>query len=200
MSNQLLLTEGFDRPAVAELNAALGPILNLEGMDFHFRRSGSPLEQVIQLIGSWQFWVAGLGIYATAFLAQLGKRNADSLIEVIGKLLRSKDLKPLADTAMALTSTAAADGSQASVVVGIDFPDGYAGTCLFIGKVSPEQAAYDIARFVALAEKIDAAIRGEATRGGRPIGNVFIKLTDSGATLEYMAYPDLERKSIEVSR
>jgi hypothetical protein len=189
------VTEGVDKDKANALVRVLRAHLKIGEPRFFMRRAGYPIEQYIQLLGTWEIWVAAFGIVATGFLAKLGQRAADGFWDTVRDRLKGSQSKPLADFSEALTDTGLTVGDH-QIILGLNIPDGHFGTALVIREKRPEAIAYATARFVVMAQKISSSMAEEIAAGRGPLGRANITLMEDGSvTVDWMTH-DFKRREL----
>lgn len=164
----------------------------------------SSLPQYIELIGNWAVW-APLGIFAAAFFKKLGDRVADQAYDAFRAWLKQEEAKPLADCAASLSDAAMKSDPRMTIIVGLDVPNEYENTIFTISDTDPEKIAFQLARFLALGEKIASAVQAaESLQGRRAAGPVVVSLLDDGsARLEWKSwttnYDNFEKHALRIT-
>jgi hypothetical protein len=193
---RLWLTEECDEQKAAALASVLRSYVRIDGPHFVVRRSAQGLEQYIQLLGSWETWVAAFGVFGAAFLAKLGQRTADAFWDSVRGHLKSAEARALAEVSEALSAASQASGTPTKIIVGLDIPDRYFGTALVIDGVEPEEIAYALAQFAVVAERISTLMNEEIEAGSGPFGRAVITFSEDGAAQVQWITRDYKRRQI----
>ena len=137
------------------------------------------LPSFINLLGDVPTWLP-LYAAATAYLATLAKRAAEATWD---KISNRNEVKPLAEVATTLTKVAARVDGKVTISIGLNIPDDYFGTSLFIQSSDSEEVARVLACFIVHVEQVSKAMQDEVAAGRTPFGPAFIELQDDGSLL-----------------
>ena len=138
---ELVLSERFGEVDAETLRATLSNHLTVGKANRLLRRGIDPnLASVIQLIGDVANWFP-LKAAATAYLVRLAIHAGDATPDWLGSVFASKEVKPLADVATALATTARKVDGEIEIALGLNMPDDHIGTCVSIKVREREEIA-----------------------------------------------------------
>ena len=140
---------------------------------FHMWAAPNP-PPYVQLLGDAMAW-RPLYAAATAYLTTLAKGAAEATGE---KIVNRNEVKPLAAVATTLATAAARVDGEVIIAVGLDIPDDYSGTSIFIESSDPEEVARVLAYFIVHVEQLSKAMQAEVAAGREPHGEAIIELQD----------------------
>ena len=195
----LTLTEDFDAETI---RTELGKHLVVDEPKFLVLKSADP-PSVFQLLGDAQYWLP-LAVVAAkvvdVYLSTLIKRAADATWDGLASLLKSNEVKPLADVAKTLETAANSVTGEVRIGVGLSIPDDYFGTMLYIRPSASEEIARQLAFFVVHAEQISKSMQAEIAAGHTPLGGATIELHDDGSLLiRWVCQADSSRHELRIS-
>ena len=176
---KLVLSEKFDAEAI---RAELREHLKVSEPRLMLLRSADP-PSILNLLGDAQAWLP-LKVAAAVYLSTLAKRAGGATWEGLASLLKSNEVKPLADVAKTLATAANSVDGKVTMTVGLNIPDDHFGTAISIKPGPPEQVTRILlASFVVHVEQIEEAMRAEIEAGRTPLGRAKIELQEDGSLL-----------------
>ena len=177
----LILSEDF-RPDGAEVaRAELRQHLKVDEPTFVARFSDATnLESFIRVIGDISMWLP-LSAAATVYFSTIAKRAGDATWDSMRALLGREKAKPLADVATTLAATASKVNGEVHIFLGLDVPDKYWGTCIFIRGKDPGEIAHKMAAFLVHIESLEAVMRSEIEAGRGPLGGAMVEVQEDGS-------------------
>ena len=179
----LVLSERFSTQDAHTLRETLTAHLKVGEPQWLVRKSADPgLSSIIEIIGSATSWFP-LKAAATVFLSTLAKHVGDATWNSLRSLFKSNEVKPLADVATALVETANKVEGRVEIVLGINVPDEFRGTCISIKAGEPEEIARRLAALVVRIEKVSEVMQEEIDAGREPLGGAVVEVQDDGSLL-----------------
>ena len=177
----LVFSEEFS-PNDAELvRTRLGDHLEVDEPIFTARFSADPnLVSVIRVIGDVATWLP-LSAPVAVYLSTIAKRAGDATWNSMQSLFKRKEVKPLADVATTLAETASRVDGEVYILIGLDIPDDYWGTCISIRGRDPEEIAHKMAAFLIHIEELSTVMRAEVEAGHAPLGGATVEVQSDGS-------------------
>jgi hypothetical protein len=160
---ELTLTQEFDTQDANALANRLRLYMPVARPRFLMRKAEGDFPQFIQLVADINVWKAALSIAGGAFLVRVSHRLADVAVDKVAGFFKSDKVKPLAETAIALSDAKASVGKKATIQIGIIIEGLDQPTILDIDADDPAQIATAIALFVAQMDKMAAAMKADPT-------------------------------------
>ncbi|MEQ8503228.1 MAG: hypothetical protein RIB84_27745 [Sneathiellaceae bacterium] len=179
----LILSDRFALDDANAVRTALSEHLSVGEPRFWLRKSVDPtLISIIQLMGTAAAWLP-LSAAATIYLSTLAKRAGDATWDGIASLLKRKEVKPLADVATTLATTASKMEGKVEIVVGLSLPDDSFGAAVTIKGKSPEDVAQAVAAFVVHVEALSKTMQAEVEAGRAPLRRAAVEVQGDGSLL-----------------
>lgn len=174
-----------------DLVAALREHIDVENAHWLLRKSVDPGRDLpfLQLIGGLPAWLP-LSAAAAVFLTTLAKRAADATWDAFAKSFKNKEVKPLADVAIALGKAMEKAGPGTELIVGLSIPEPNWGTALVISETDPVKIVANLAMFVSHAEKIATTMEAEVAAGRAPLGRARISIEENGLVIRWRGQDD----------
>ena len=122
-----------------------------------------------------------LSAAATVYLSTIAKHAGDATWNAMRSLFGRKEVKPLTDVATTLAVTANKVNGEVHIVVRLNVPDDYWGTCIFIRGRNPEEIARKMAAFLVHIEELSMAMQAETEAGRTPLGGAVVEVQDDGS-------------------
>ena len=161
----LILSEDFHPDAAEAARAELREHLKVDEPTFVARFSDDTnLASFIRVIGDINTWLP-LSVPAAVYFSTIAKRAGDATWDSIRALLERRKAKSLADVATTLAATASKANGEVHIFMGLDVPDKYWGTCIFIRGRDPREIAHKMAAFVVHIEELETVMQGEIEAG-----------------------------------
>lgn len=155
--------------------------MEVDGPRWLHRASASPtLTEYIELIGSAAAWLPLAGV-ATVYFSTLARHAGDATWQGLRSLFKSKEVKPLAEVADALASSANQAKTNVQIVVGVKESDEDPGTSITIQGGEPEEIAWKMAAFIVRAEGLSRMMRAEANAGRTPLAEARVEVENDGS-------------------
>ena len=198
----LTLTANFDTETAETIREELSKHLEVDKPTFVYSKADDP-PSVLQLLGnalSWSPLTAAAMTVVTVYFSTLAKRAANDTWDTLKSLLKSNEVKPLADVARTLTAAAnsVTGDREIRIGVGLSIPDDYFGTTMYIKPSDFEEIAYRLSLFVVQAEKISKSMQAEIEAGHVPFGGAIIELHHDGSLLIRWAQDDLSHRELRI--
>ena len=176
----LVLSEGFHPNDAEAARRGLRKHLDVDEPTFFARFSADPnLASIIRLIGDVAAWLP-LSAAATVYLSTIAKRAGDATWDSMRSLFGRKELKPLADVATTLAETASKVEGEVCILVGLDVPDDFSGTCISIRGRDPAEIAPRMAAFLVHIEELSTVMHAEVEAGRAPLGGAIVEVQEDG--------------------
>ena len=179
----LILSDDLPTEESERLRVAISQHMPVGETKRYLRLSGDPsLTPLIQLIASADVWFY-LKAAAGIFLAALVKRAADATWDWAQSLAENREAKPITEIASALALTSRLLDSEIDIIVGVDVPDDFFGTCLAIRTTDPTEIANKLACFVAHAQELTNVMEAEINAGRGPIGRAIVEVQEDASLI-----------------
>jgi len=166
-----------------ELARKLSAHLDIGPPKFIALFSSSPPEY-IELLGKAIFWsplIAGAVIFLKSYLSKLGDLAAVDTVEFLRRVMKSNEVRPIADVANALVEAKASLGSNGRIIIGINLLNDHTGVILNISDENPVVVAAKLSQFVIRAEGLEALMALEIFEGRAPLGNAILSVEADGS-------------------
>ena len=204
---ELTLSERFTDEDATALRAAISRHFHVSSPVQRVHRRSFDLPSTILLLGApiaWQVLVKPAAAFAKSFGKSfgktLGKRAGNAVSDIASEWKKNRDIKPLADVAMAFVATADRVGGKVTISVGLNIPDDYFGTVISTDSRDPLEVARVLAAFVVHAQRLADIVQAEIERGHEPIGEVLVELTPDGTvTIRWHAGSDFKAHEKNIS-
>lgn len=147
----------------------------------HYCRSEIGNPTFIQVLAEIATWELILKISVTAFLAELSKQAAQDIWKNKKKVIKALSkpiVNPLKLFVSAVSKAKEKIGNQATISIGIPFPDDYFGTVLVIQPEDSEEIVKLISIFINNLENIQNELHIISKLDNGPSGPVFIEIKD----------------------
>ena len=177
----LVLSEKFNKDDAEAIQAELSEYLKVGKPSIISRRSADTTS-LVQLLGDVADWLP-LKAAAAVYLSAVLKRAGDVTWDRLASRFNSSEVKPLADVATTLATTAEHVDGGVEIVVGLNIPDNHFGTAISIKSSESKEVARVLASFIIHVEKLSKAMQEEIEAGRVPLGPAIIKLQDDGSLL-----------------
>ena len=204
---ELTLSERFTDEDATALRAAISRHFHVSSPVQRVHRRSFDPPSTILLLGAliaWQVLVKPAAAFAKSFGKSfgktLGKRAGNAVSDIASEWKKNKDIKPLADVAMAFVATADRVGGKVTISVGLNIPDDYFGTVISTDSRDPLEVARVLAAFVVHAQEIADIVQAEIERGHEPLGGFNVGLEHDGTVkIQWLARSDLKAHEKNIS-
>lgn len=136
--------------------------------------------EFVQLLGNVLAW-APFAVAATEILRRLASRATDSAWDSLSKKLGKSPIERAATSLAAVVTRV----PNAYLAIGLNSPDVHFGTVVCIESKDAAEIAIQMARFVANAAIIEAAMKREEDIGYRPVGRAFVSFEGGRIKIAY---------------